>query len=810
MLAGRSYKRVIGGVAFFILGITLIILSLKSINKNTEEFVEKKQSEKQYVLAHHIKGNIKNSLDHISDTLHTLKHSRIVPFAAIDREKEDPEKALRRLAGEPEHAVVKNIHLSKHYIRYYITDVSGEPLLTGEDKDGALLFDLAGNNAKTGHFPLAGKKAVNRDIGFLPMRTSNTEIAKKVIDAFTPVFDNGKHSGWLVLTFDIELIYETLFNAVGEEDHNWMYDDNGKLIFCTLIPTQEYHQKEIDELLQTSSNSIRISAHEDNNVTDLLTKIPLEIGDNKLNLVVETDFDYVISYLNKQEKIGALLLSTLFGLVYLVIYIFSRNKMTKEMADKTAGLLEKVSISEKKYRTIFEATADPVFLLGSNTEIIDLNREAELVFQKNRNELLGVSIKSIIPMEEPDPKKRNIFQSTQGELRVDHTIKSNGGKIMHFTGVYNSVENSDGTGNMILAHLHNITDQKEFEITLSSEKEALDMMVSSIGAGMALYTRDLTLERCNKEYSAIFPRAAVGKSFRSDGYDLVEKSLNENIQCREEREVDFGNEKRHYIFSTTPVKDRLGDTINVIELLLNITEQKRLQIQLQHNEKLASIGELVAGIAHEINNPLAGIIGYSELLAGELKAKSAKDDAKKILKEAKRCSKIISNLLTFSATSDNEKTSLSVKEPVFAALDIIDYEITTSGIAVEKNIAQDIPDIYGNLFELQQVFLNILTNAYYYLNRKMGEKRLWVSIKREEGNIEVDIENNGEKIPDENIENVFDPFFTSKVVGVGTGLGLSISHGIIKTHKGEITALNTKRGVRFTVTLPVYTAKKKN
>jgi signal transduction histidine kinase len=233
-------------------------------------------------------------------------------------------------------------------------------------------------------------------------------------------------------------------------------------------------------------------------------------------------------------------------------------------------------------------------------------------------------------------------------------------------------------------------------------------------------------------------------------------------------------------------------------------------MQLQHNEKLASIGEMVAGIAHEINNPLTGIIGFSELLADELEDSSAKNDVEKILGEAKRCSKIISNLLVFSATMDKDKIPVAVTDPLFAALDIIGYELALSGIKIDKNIADNLPATFGNVFELQQVFLNIFTNAYYYLKMNEGIKRLWIRVNKKGENIEAAIENNGEKIPDEYIEKVFDPFFTSKMVGVGTGLGLSISHGIIKAHNGEITAVNTRRGVLFTVSLPKYIEEKES
>lgn len=260
---------------------------------------------------------------------------------------------------------------------------------------------------------------------------------------------------------------------------------------------------------------------------------------------------------------------------------------------------------------------------------------------------------------------------------------------------------------------------------------------------------------------------------------------------------------RHYFISTTPVFDTAGAVAHVIELVIDVTENRNLQLQLLQSEKLASIGELAAGIAHELNNPMAGIIGYSEFLLEELKGQEGPlADVKKIHGEAIRCSRIVQNLLKFSHRHKPRKGEVSLNEVLQSTTDIVEYEFKVNNVSLEKDYSPDLRQVMADQYQLQQVFMNILNNAFFFLKNQQGKRLIKISTLNAGGNVEVRIWNNGPPIPDGAVDKVFDPFFTTKEVGKGTGLGLSVSHGIIRNHQGEIIARNIDGGVLFTVTLP--------
>jgi two-component system, NtrC family, sensor kinase len=248
-------------------------------------------------------------------------------------------------------------------------------------------------------------------------------------------------------------------------------------------------------------------------------------------------------------------------------------------------------------------------------------------------------------------------------------------------------------------------------------------------------------------------------------------------------------------------------------------EIEDMQIQLIQAGKLAAIGELSAGIAHELNNPIGGILGYSQFIVEKIKKNP--DEVKNnistiekylslIARESQRCKRIIRNLLRFSRASKMEFEPTDVGIVLKESVDIIASQFETKNIRFQMNIKKDLPLIQGNASQLQQVFTNILINAQKAIE---GRPDGFISVsadmqKRGEGEespyIEVKIEDNGVGIPKENLQKIFDPFFTTRKPGDGTGLGLSLSYGIVKDHSGDILAESEgEKGATFIVLLPV-------
>jgi len=216
------------------------------------------------------------------------------------------------------------------------------------------------------------------------------------------------------------------------------------------------------------------------------------------------------------------------------------------------------------------------------------------------------------------------------------------------------------------------------------------------------------------------------------------------------------------------------------------------QEQLLQSEKLRAMGQLVSGVAHELNNPLTAVVGYAELLQGEELQDTQRDYVGKMLKQALRMQRLVQNLLAFARQRKPEKAYVDLRTVVEDALSLRDFDIKRHGIVVETSFAKDVPHTFGDAQQLEQVFLNIINNAIDAVLEVGCSRRLQVKVMQEEGRLCAEVRDFGPGMKEPN--KVFDPFYTTKPVGRGTGLGLSICYGIVKEHNGELRAFNHPEG----------------
>ena len=307
----------------------------------------------------------------------------------------------------------------------------------------------------------------------------------------------------------------------------------------------------------------------------------------------------------------------------------------------------------------------------------------------------------------------------------------------------------------------------------------------------------------------------ASKTFNDITYpDDIDANIEQSNKLRKGEIDSFQMEKRyihkqgHIIWanvSVSAVRDANGNIIHYISHVEDITEKKSLQQQLMQSEKLSTIGTFISGIAHELNNPLTVILGYSEsLMDNENLPQKVKDDLEIISKQSKRTAKIVHELLKFSRTHKAGKVNLDVNNTVESILDFYSHTFTSDNIELKRDLSFDLPKVFADSNQLQQVFTNIIVNAYHEIKKVDGQKALTVKTMATDELVYIRFENSGSPIPDEVINKIFDPFFTTKEVGEGTGLGLYLSYGIIKDHGGDIMAENIgNSGVRFTISLPV-------
>lgn len=235
---------------------------------------------------------------------------------------------------------------------------------------------------------------------------------------------------------------------------------------------------------------------------------------------------------------------------------------------------------------------------------------------------------------------------------------------------------------------------------------------------------------------------------------------------------------------------------------------KTLQEQLIRAEKLSAMGQLVAGVAHEINNPLTTILGYAQLIHSDVNVQGSKDDIQTIIEQTKRCARVVEKLLTFARESEKHEEGLDLSEVVKDVIDVAMLSLSLHSIKLSFQFEKGKYFLVGDKYQLQQVILNILTNSQDALCEKDLPRLIEVKVFSQGGKCIIEVVDNGSGIPPELVQKVFDPFFTTKSVGKGTGLGLSLSYGIIKSHGGEIS-IESEVGVGTTViiTLPQLEAR---
>jgi PAS domain S-box-containing protein len=261
---------------------------------------------------------------------------------------------------------------------------------------------------------------------------------------------------------------------------------------------------------------------------------------------------------------------------------------------------------------------------------------------------------------------------------------------------------------------------------------------------------------------------------------------------------------RHLVVnaSIAPLLGKNGARLGRLVLLDDITQRVRLEDQMVQTEKLTSLGLLAAGVAHEVNTPLAVISNYIQMLAKQIPADDPRQKTiERIVKQTFRASEIVNNLLNFSRTGGAEPVEVDLNSVLEETLTLVQHPFKTARVNVVRSYSNQLPPVLGSITRLQQVFLNLFMNAR---DAMPSGGMLEVRTAAHNGSVEVEVVDTGAGIPPEHIHRIFDPFFTTKATGRGTGLGLSVSYGIIKEHAGKVDVRSTPgKGTSFRLEFPV-------
>jgi len=344
-------------------------------------------------------------------------------------------------------------------------------------------------------------------------------------------------------------------------------------------------------------------------------------------------------------------------------------------------------------------------------------------------------------------------------------------------------------------------------------RENLETWLTSMGDCVMIVSTDYTIRFMNK--------AAI-EQFGANGGGICWNALGKDARCPDcpiQRYLRGNKEGYHYVsdigdreydVAAAPLSNPDG-SLSIIEVLRDITERKRAverEKQLQHelylSSRLASVGELAAGVAHEINNPLTGILGFSQRLLRRSVDKEVSRDLERIHNEALRAAKVVQNLLTFARRREPKKQYSDINDIVQKALELRAYELKTGNIEVITDLTPNLPQVVVDLHQIQEVFLNIILNAEQAVTEAKGGGKLGIKTQQIKEHIRISFSDDGPGVPAQHLDKLFDPFFTTRGEMGGTGLGLSICHGIVAEHGGRIYVKSKpEKGATFFVELPI-------
>jgi PAS domain S-box-containing protein len=351
-------------------------------------------------------------------------------------------------------------------------------------------------------------------------------------------------------------------------------------------------------------------------------------------------------------------------------------------------------------------------------------------------------------------------------------------------------------------------------------KEFNESIVESVNVGLLAVDDKGTITRCNTTFEEIFVydrNEAVGRNI----YELFEEGFAASLEnilgksnwiltdirnAYKQKTVRSDGEPITLNVAIAPLRSEVEQQEGAIVLLENGTSRVKLEEGMQQNEKLSSIGLLAAGVAHEVNTPLTGVSSYTQMLLGMIPENDPKHELlRKVQKQTDRASNIVGNLLNFSRSSaeTSEFGEIDVNKLLNDTMQLLEPQIRKSNVAIKREFADIPPKIHGSAGKLQQVFTNLVMNARDAILNE-GTITLRTSYRNEK-EVVVEVTDDGTGISPEDINKIYDPFFTTKAVGSGTGLGMAVSYGIVQEHSGTITA-NSEigKGTTFKLVFPIH------
>ncbi len=497
----------------------------------------------------------------------------------------------------------------------------------------------------------------------------------------------------------------------------------------------------------------------------------------------------------------------------------SRTQGPSDEGLQTIHVLKDISDrreAERRYRELFDNIQEGLFFSTPGGRFVEVNDAmVRMLGYASREELLQIDIPTQLYSSPLQGTRQSEEMMREGHLRnFETTLRCKDGTPIHVLinafGLYDSQGNLQQIRGLMLdvtglrtyqSELHR---ERDFSGKILSNTQSLILVADT--AGLVSYANrrwyDAGFEQRELVGRPLLELAAPGfvRSLAGALQNTLDGQQVDNLELEVMRSTGAAGK---FSANLSPMRDEQGNITSIVVVLTDITDSAILRDKLVHAEKMAAVGQLVAGVAHEVNNPLTAILGFADLLMGNPDLpETARKDLRVILQEAQRTKQIVQNLLSFARQMPPERNAVQLNSILRRTVQLRSYDFASHGVDIREHLDEDLPDVMGDAHQLQQVFLNILNNAYDAVHEIGRPARIEIMSTKAGDAVEVSFRDNGDGIVDPG--KIFDPFFTTKEIGKGTGLGLSICYGIVKEHGGEILCHNNfgGQGATFIVRLP--------
>lgn len=477
--------------------------------------------------------------------------------------------------------------------------------------------------------------------------------------------------------------------------------------------------------------------------------------------------------------------------------------------------------NETRFTDLFQTLREGVYLASSDDRITEVNPGlAQMLGFARSEDILQLELSSLYrnPADRDREKAKldELGYLRAREITLKHRLDGREVVALHTTAV---IRDPSGKFIRYQGTFVDVTEQREMEHRLHREQEFARRLMDSFPDMVVALDRESRYTFASPQIVDVLgygPEEIIGKKLggRTDPHDraaMLELFQDLISGRRSDGQIEYRTQHKNGSWrllraSARPLQDEAGRTTGIIASARDITDQHRLQQQLIQSERLAAMGQMIAGVAHELNNPLTAILGVTELMRDQSPDETARRQLDLAHRQARRAAHIVQSLLVFSRPSTPRNTLLHLSDLLQRTIQLHEHSLRTNQVHVDIVSRPDLPTVLGDSNQLTQVFLNLVVNAEQAIREVREQGTLRIRLGLVGDRVLITFQDDGVGIPRDALPRIFDPFFTTKRPGRGTGLGLSICMAIVREHNGDISAQPLPDGGSvFTVSLPVCT-----